>query len=100
MRIISRKPLRDFIRVHPPAKSPVESWYKEAKHADWKSFAEIRSKYRHADVVAGNRVIFNLGGNKYRLVVKVAYAAGVLYVKFIGTHQAYAKIDPATVELK
>ena len=100
MRIISRKPLRDFIMTHPQAKNPVESWYKETKHAQWENFAEIRAQYRHADVVAGNRVIFNLGGNKYRLVVKVAYKTKSIYVKFIGTHATYDKIDPITVELK
>lgn len=100
MRIISRKPLKDFAETHTKAKSPLDAWYREAKAAKWKNFAEIKAHIGSADVVAGNRVIFNIGGNKYRLVVKVAYKVGALYVKFIGTHKEYDKIDATTIELK
>lgn len=100
MRVISRKPLKDFAKKHAQAKSPLDAWYREAKAASWKNFADIRAHFGSADVVAGNRVIFDIGGNKYRLVVKVAYQIGVLYVKFIGTHKEYDKIDPTTIELK
>lgn len=78
----------------------MDAWYREAKRAAWGKFADIRATYRSADVVKGNRVIFNIGGNKYRLVVKVAYKMGVLYIKFIGTHKEYDRIDPTTIELK
>lgn len=97
MRIISRKPLKAFYEKHPLAKSPIESWYGEVKAANWQSFADIRKIYRSADVVTGNRVIFNIGGNKYRLVVKVAYRTQIVYIKFIGTHKDYDKIDPTTI---
>jgi mRNA interferase HigB len=100
MNIISRKPLRDFVTKHALAKTPLDAWYHEAKRARWKNFADVRATYGSADVVPGNRVIFNIGGNKYRLIVKVAYKTGSLYVKFIGTHKAYDKIDPTTIELK
>ena len=97
MRVISRKPLREFAAKHPPAKAPLEAWFAEASRADWASFADVRAAYRHADVVAGNRVIFNIGGNKYRLVAKVAYKSRTLYVRFVGTHGEYDKIDPKTI---
>jgi mRNA interferase HigB len=100
MRIVSRKPLKDFSRKHPVAKTPLDAWYQEAKAAEWRSFADIKGLYGSADVVAGNRVIFNIGGNKYRLVVKIAYRTGAAYIKFIGTHKEYDKIDPTTIELK
>jgi len=98
MRLISRKHLKDFCERHPDAKAPLDAWYHEVKRANWKNFADIRLKYRSADVVAGNRVIFNIGGNKYRLVVKVAYKVGVVYVKFVGTHEEYDKIDVREVD--
>ena len=78
----------------------MDAWYQEVKHAQWQNFAEVKALYGSADVVGGNRVIFDIGGNKYRLIVKVAYKIGALYVKFIGTHKEYDKIDPETIELK
>ena len=97
MRVISRKPLREFARKHPPAKGPLDAWFAEASRADWHSFAEVKAAYGSADVVAGNRVIFNIGGNKYRLIVKIAYRCRTLYVRFVGTHQQYDKIDAQTI---
>ena len=100
MRIFSRKALRDFIRKHANASPSVESWYREAKHGGWKSFAEIREHFRSADSIQGNRVVFNLSGNRYRLIVKVAYKTQTLYIKFIGTHSEYDKIDAGTIDLR
>ena len=97
MRVISRKPLREFAATHPPAKAPLDAWFAEASRADWTSFADVRAAYRHADVVAGNRVIFDMGGNKYRLVAKIAYKSRTLYVRFVGTHAEYDKIDAKTI---
>ena len=97
MHIISRKPLREFSEKHPPAKTPLDTWFSEVSRAEWTSFADVRATYRSADVVAGNRVIFNIGGNKYRLVVKVAYNCGKVFVRFVGTHAEYDKIDATTV---
>ncbi len=97
MHIISRKPLREFSEKHPPAKTPLDTWFAEVNRAKWSSFADIRGAYGSADVVAGNRVIFNIGGNKYRLVVKVAYKCGKVFVRFVGTHAEYDKIDAKTI---
>lgn len=97
MHIISRKPLRDFSQKHPLAKTPLDAWFAEVSRAEWARFADIRAAYGSADVVAGNRVIFNIGGNKYRLVVKVAYKCGKVFVRFVGTHAEYDKIDAKTI---
>lgn len=97
MHIISRKPLREFSEKHPPAKTPLDNWFSEVSRAKWANFADVRATYGSADVVAGNRVIFNIGGNKYRLVVKMAYNCGKVFVRFVGTHAEYDKIDAATI---
>lgn len=97
MHVISRKPLREFAAKHSQAKSPLDAWFAEASRAEWASFADVRATYGSADVVGGNRVIFNIGGNKYRLVVKIAYKCGTVYVRFVGTHDEYDKIDPEEI---
>jgi mRNA interferase HigB len=97
MRIISRSALRDFSLKHPQSKGPLDAWFAEASKADWGSFAEVKATYRSADVLTDNRVIFNIGGNKYRLVVRIAYKCRTVYVRFVGTHSEYSKINAATV---
>jgi mRNA interferase HigB len=97
MRIVSRKPLREFAAKHPMAKGPLDAWYSEACRADWASFADIKAAYGSADVIGGNRVVFNIGGNKYRLIVKVAYRCRTIYVRFVGTHAEYDKTDAKTI---
>lgn len=99
MRIIKRKPLLDFAAKHALAKEPLQAWYHEVKDAEWKHFPDVKAKYGSADLVANNRVIFNIGGNKYRLIVKIAYQVGIVYIKFIGTHSEYDRINAATVDL-
>ena len=93
MHIISRKPLREFSAKHPQAKAPLDAWFAEAGKAKWSQFADIKKTYRSADVVEDNRVIFDIGGNKYRLVVKIAYRMEKVFILFIGTHAEYDKID-------
>jgi mRNA interferase HigB len=97
MHVISRQPLRAFSKLHPPAKSPLDAWFSEVGRAGWKSFADVKATYRSADVVAGNRVIFNIGGNKYRLVVKIAWQCQTVFVLFVGTHAEYDRIDVKTI---
>jgi mRNA interferase HigB len=97
MHVISRRPLREFAGKHPPAKTPLDAWFAEVSRAEWGSFADVKAVYRSADVVAGNRVIFNIGGNKYRLVVKVAYKCRKVFVRFVGTHAEYDRIDAKTI---
>lgn len=97
MRVIARRTLRDFWERHPGAEQSLKSWFAEASTASWATPQEIKNQYAHASFVADNRVIFNIGGNKYRLVVHVNYDFGIVYIKFVGTHSEYDKIDPEAV---
>lgn len=97
MRVISRKTLREFWEKHPDAKRPLQAWLEEAKRADWKSPREIQKIYGNDVIQPDNRAIFNIKGNHYRLVVKIHYNRGTIYIRFIGTHQAYNRIDARTV---
>jgi mRNA interferase HigB len=95
MRIISRKALRQFWELpqYADSEQPLRAWFREATRADWKSPAEIKDAYRSASIVGNDRVVFNIAGNKYRLVVRVNYAYGIVYIRFIGTHRQYNRID-------
>ncbi len=98
MRVIALGTLRDFWLTHPDAEQPLKAWYDEAKTATWNTPAEIKVQYGNASFVANNRVVFNIKGNSYRLIVAVAYQYQAIYVKFIGTHGEYDKVDAATVD--
>lgn len=97
MRIISRKKLREFWEKHPDASQPLKTWYADTKRATWKSPADIKQVYRSASIIANNRVVFNIRGNHYRLIVVVKYQYGKVYIRFIGTHADYDKIDATTI---
>ena len=97
MRIIARRTLREYWQKHADAEQPLRAWYAEAKAADWKSPAEIKARYASASILANNRIVFNIGGNKYRLIVAIRYDLGIIYIRFVGTHAAYDKIDAATI---
>jgi mRNA interferase HigB len=95
MRIISRKALRQFWERHEyaDAEQPLKAWFREASKGDWSNPSAIKAMYRSASVVGKNRVVFNIAGNKYRLVVKVNYPYRTMYIRFVGTHQQYDRID-------
>ena len=97
MRIIARKTLREFWESHPDAEETLRAWYHDVKHAEWKTPNDIRQVYAKASFVANNRVVFNICGNHYRLIVAVNYAFEVVYIRFIGTHRDYDQIDAATI---
>jgi mRNA interferase HigB len=99
MRIISRKALRKFWQTpeHVDAEQPLKAWFREASRADWATPAAVKAMYRSASVVADSRVVFNIAGNKYRLVVKVNYPYRMMYIRFVGTHEQYDKIDVTEV---
>ena len=97
MRIISRKALRDFWESHTDARQALQAWYADVKHAAWKTPAEIKREYRSASFVGNNRVVFNIKGNKYRVIVAVQYKFQLVYIRFVGTHQEYDQVDAATV---
>ncbi len=97
MRIIAINQLRGFWNTHPQAEMPLRAWYAEASRADWKKPAEIKAAYRNASFLPGNRVIFNIKGNDYRLVVAVHYNRGMMFIRFVGTHAEYDRIDASTI---
>ncbi len=97
MRIISRKTLKDFWVAHADSEEPLKAWFQEASAAAWKSFQDIKARYRSADVLPDNRVVFDIKGNTYRLIVKIHYNTGIVYVRFIGTHAEYSKVNAETV---
>ena len=97
MRIISRKVLQQFWERHPDARQSLQAWYADVKHADWQSPSDIKQTYQTASLLARNRVVFNIKGNRYRLIVAVNYAAGIVYIRFVGTHAEYDRIDANTI---
>ena len=97
MRIISRKALRTFWEDHPDARSALEAWYADAKSAAWEAPADIKAEYRNASFVANNRVVFNIRGNKYRVIVAVQYKLQIVFIRFVGTHQEYDQVDAASI---
>ena len=99
MRVIAVSALRTFWERHPDAEQPLKAWYEEARNASWTQPADIKERYRSASVLKNRRVVFNIKGNDYRLIVAVAYKTQILYVKLVGTHKAYDAIDAETVEM-
>lgn len=91
MRVLNRQLLSAFGRKHAAAKTALDSWYQEARGACWQTPHDIKRRYPSADFLAGNRVIFNIKGNHYRLVVKATYQAGILKIEWVGTHAEYSK---------
>jgi len=91
--------LRAFWKLHPDAEQPLKAWYEEASNASWAQPADIKAQYRSASVLKNRRVVFNIKGNDYRLIVAIAYKLQIVYVKFIGTHAAYDAVDAETVEM-
>ncbi len=99
MRVISRATLREFWTKpgRRDSERPLRAWIAEVRQVRWRGPAEVKQKYRSASIVAGDRVVFNVAGNKYRLVVAVKYSAGIVFVRFVGTHADYDGIDAAEV---
>ena len=97
MRIIARKTLRDFYEKHSSAKSSLEAWFHEAQSANWRGPQDIKKLYPSADILPGNRIVFDIKGNSYRLIVKIHYNRSIVFIRFVGTHAQYGKIDAATI---
>lgn len=99
MGVIAKSTLRKFWEQpqHADAQGPLESWHNEAAQANWTSPQDIKAQYRNASICGNCRVVFNIAGNKYRLVVEMQHRAGIAWVKFVGTHARYDKIDVETV---
>ncbi len=100
MRVIAKRTLREFWESSPKfkdAKGPLEAWHAECRRASWETPQSLKEQFRSASILKNNRVVFNIAGNKYRLVVAVDYGRQVMFVKFIGTHAEYDEIDVETV---
>jgi mRNA interferase HigB len=103
MRIIARRTLREFVQSlsgkkdQPAVKAALDAWFDEGSKASWKSTADVKRRHATASIVNAERVVFNIKGNDYRLVVSVDFEKGIVWVKWIGTHRAYDKIDVTEV---
>ena len=100
MRVIAVAKLRNFWERHREAEQPLKAWHDEALRAIWTKPTDIKMQYRNASILKNRRVVFNVKGNDFRLVVAVAYRIGVVYVKFVGTHAQYDAIDAENVEIE
>lgn len=98
MRIIKKKALKRQFQKYPDVEGPLKAWMADVRAADWEKSQDILDRYPNARPIADNRVIFNLKGNQYRLVVHIHYPSRVVYIKFFGTHAEYDEIDAVTVE--
>lgn len=93
MRIISIKKLRDFWQKHPDSEQPLRSWYAEVKKVNWKKPNDCKKIFKTASILQNNRTVFNIKGNDYRLITAVNYDFGIVYIRFIGTHSEYDRIN-------
>jgi len=94
MRIVGRDRLVEFGRRHAGARQPLGRWVEQAEAAVWTAPADVKRQFAHASFLSGNRVVFNLGGNRFRLVVVVVYVRGLLDIRWVGTHAEYDKLNP------
>ncbi|PHJ66250.1 toxin RelE [Nostoc linckia z18] len=97
MRIIARSTLRQFWETHPNAEQSLKAWYNEASRADWNSPTDIKSTYINASIIANNRVVFNIKGNDYRLIVHIRYDIKIIFICFVGTHSEYDNVDATVI---
>ena len=93
MRIIAKSTLREFWEKHNDAEVPLKTWHKIVEKQNWKNTHDIKQMYGDASIIGSNRVVFNIKGNHYRLVVQIHYNTQVVYIRFVGTHKEYEKID-------
>ena len=97
MRIIARRTLREFVGRHPRLRRPLDDWYTLVAGSAWTTPTDVKRLFRSADILPDNRVVFNIAGNDYRLVVKIEYRFQTVYIRFIGTHADYDKIDATAI---
>jgi mRNA interferase HigB len=104
MRVIARRTLRDFVesraghRDRGALKAALDAWFHEVRRAQWRKSAEVMSRYATASIVAADRVVFNIKVNSYRLVAAVDYEKGIVWIKWLGTHRDYDRIDVTEVQ--
>lgn len=99
MRIVSKRTLREFWEqpMYSDSRGQLEAWHEEVLRANWSTPQELKAQFRNASVLQDNRVVFNIKGNDYRLIVKINYPYRMVYVRFVGTHKMYDQIDAVTI---
>jgi len=97
MKLIKRTTLLEYGKRFPKAKKYLESWYFEVKNANWINANEIKEKYAHASIIGNNRIVFNIQGNKHRLIAEINYKQQFVFIRFLGTHKEYDKVNAEVV---
>lgn len=97
MRIIAKKTLREFWQLHPKSEQALKSWYKEVEAAEWNTPLDIKKSYASASFLKDNRVVFNIKGNDFRIVIRINYEFKLLWIRFVGSHEEYDKIDATKI---
>ncbi len=97
MHIITKRTLKEFWETHPNVRQSLLSWYKVANRAKWSNNAEVKQQFETCKFVGNDRIIFKIKGNKYRLIVKITFVNQVIWIRFIGTHDDYDKINAKTI---
>jgi mRNA interferase HigB len=97
MRVIAKRILREYWEIHTDSEQKLRTWFSEASKASWRNPTDIKEKYTKASILKGGRVVFNICGNKYRLVVDINYLRQWVFIRFIGNHSDYDKIDANTI---
>lgn len=98
MRLVAIKTLRDYWQAHPDSEQPLRAWADDVRQAQWRQPADIKLRYPSASVLKDRRMVFNIKGNQYRVVVAIAYQFQAVYVKFVGTHAEYDRVEADSVE--
>jgi mRNA interferase HigB len=93
VRVIAKRTLKEFWSKHKDCEQPLKAWFKEAEDASWKGPNDVKNNYPSASILADSRIVFNIKGNKYRLIVKINYSYQIVWIRFIGTHSGYDKIN-------
>lgn len=97
MRIIAKKVLRDFWEKHPDCKEQLKAWFQETSNINWTKPNDVKQDYPSASILVDNRIAFNIKGNNYHLIIKINYEYQMIWIRFIGTHAEYDKIDATEI---
>ncbi len=97
MRIIARSTLRDYWEKHPDSATPLKTWFSEVRKAEWKNFNPLKKQFGNTSVVGDDRVVFNIKGHSYRLIAAIDYEKRILWIRFIGMHNDYDKVDAKSI---
>ncbi|MCE7067985.1 type II toxin-antitoxin system HigB family toxin [Dyadobacter sp. CY326] len=97
MRIVAVKTLKEYLNIHPKAQQSLLSWFEEAESNNWNSPNELKEHYRNASILSNKRVVFNIHGNSYRLIVDIEFRLKIVFIVWFGSHEAYDKINAKTI---